>query len=66
VLFGGSKRKNIADARAVVCFLATKRTGCTETKLAERIGITRSAVVHAAERGEKIFNSYPVLHNNWK
>lgn len=53
VLCGGSKRKEVADARAVLCYLALA-AGCRGVDLGPKIKITRSAVVHAARRGEQI------------
>jgi putative transposase len=61
VLYGGSKRKEVADARAVLCYLATRGSGCNGVELATRINITRSAVVHAAARGEDICRHMPDL-----
>jgi putative transposase len=61
VLCGGSKRKEVADARAVLCYLATRSSGCNGVELANKINITRSAVVHAAARGQNICTQMPGL-----
>jgi putative transposase len=58
----GSKRKEVADARAAICFLAARQMGFCGVEVAKKVKLTRSAVVHAAIRGEAIFKDHPELY----
>jgi putative transposase len=49
-------------ARSILCFWATDKLGVTQTELARILGLTQSAVSHAAQRGRILVedNSYSI------
>jgi REP element-mobilizing transposase RayT len=49
-----SKQRRRAQARALVCYLATRELGMTGVSVARLVGITRPAVTRAAYRGEEM------------
>jgi len=49
-----SKQRHRADARALVCYLATRELGMTAISVARLIGITQPAVTRAGYRGEAL------------
>ena len=51
-----SKVRTIADARAVICFLATRRYRITGREVGDKLRYTPSAVSRAAQRGLKIYD----------
>lgn len=64
-LLQGSKQKQIADARGVLCFIAVRKMGINGALIAKMLNITRSGVVVAARRGEQIIKLIPKLQNIW-
>jgi len=58
----GSKRKELATARAVLCYVATRKLGYSGVELSKSLGLSPSGVVLAARRGEVIYNEMPTLH----
>ena len=49
-----SKQRRRADARALVCYLATRELGMTAISVARLMGVTQPAVTRAAYRGEAL------------
>jgi putative transposase len=49
-----SKQPRRADARALVCYLATRELGMTAVSVARLLGVTQPAVTRAAYRGEAL------------
>ncbi len=64
-LFFPNKARTIAKAKAVICYLATRRYRLTGTSVAKRLGITRSAVSRAAQRGQHLFEEDDVLRERF-
>ncbi|MCK4503473.1 MAG: transposase [Desulfuromonadales bacterium] len=60
-LYFPNKARTIASAKAVICYLATRRYRFSGTSVAKRLGITRSAVSRAAQRGQHLFEADDVL-----
>lgn len=58
-----SKVRTIANARAVVCFLATRRYHLSGREVGGRLGYTPSAVSRAAQRGLKIYENDELLQD---
>jgi hypothetical protein len=59
----GSKQKEMANARAVIAFLAVRRFGYTGVQVAKGLALSPSGVVVAAQRGEAIFAMTAELRN---
>ena len=57
----GSKQRQIATAKAVICFIAVKVLGYTGAELAKHIKISESGIVLAARRGEALYGMTPSL-----
>ena len=51
----GSKQKTIANAKAAICFLATRRFGYTGVQVARCLALSRSGVILAAGRGDALY-----------
>lgn len=64
-LFFPNKARTIASAKAVICYLATRRYRLAGTSVAKRLGITRSAVSRAAQRGQHLFRGDDVLRERF-
>lgn len=59
-----SQRKKtgvLAEARALICYLAVRRLGCNGREVGRRLSLSRSGVSVAAARGGKIIEEYPRL-----
>ena len=58
-----SRRPQVADARSLLCYWASKELGMTMTDLAERLNLTQPAISIAVRRGEKIAreNKYQIV-----
>ena len=56
------RKRTISEARGVCCYIATNKFGYSGAAVARALKITRSGVLLAAVRGEKIFDSSPQLH----
>jgi REP element-mobilizing transposase RayT len=48
------RRKEVADARALICYLGVRKLGFKGTEVARELGIGRSAVSLAVRRGERL------------
>jgi putative transposase len=48
------KQRRRAEARALVCYLATRELGMTAVSVARLLGVTQPAVTRAANRGEAL------------
>jgi putative transposase len=59
----GSKQKFISAARAVTCFIAIRRFGYPGVEVSNNLGISRSGVILAAERGESLYSSTEALRS---
>jgi hypothetical protein len=59
-LLGGSRVREVADARSVISFLATRECGISGEELGRVLRISRSGVCRAARRGQEI-----VRENQW-
>jgi chromosomal replication initiation ATPase DnaA len=59
-LLGGSRVRNVAEARSVISFLATREYGVSGEELGRVLRISRSGVCRAARRGQEI-----VRENRW-
>jgi putative transposase len=55
------RRREVADARAVICFLGVRRLGFKGTEVAGELGLGRAAVSLAVRRGERIIAERPEL-----
>ena len=62
-LLEGSKRKQFADARGTLCYLAARMMGINGAVIAKKLNISRSGVVLAARRGEQIIKQIPELRS---
>ena len=60
-LLQGSRRKELIDARGALCFIATRKMGISGVVVAKSLNISRSGVLVAARRGEKISAKFPEL-----
>ncbi len=58
-----SKVRLIANAKAVICYLSTRRFRIPGGEVAARLGYTRSAVSHASDRGKILFDGDDVLRD---
>jgi len=56
-----SKQSRISEARAVICFIALRRFGYPGADVSKILGISRSAVILAAERGETLSSTIEAL-----
>lgn len=56
-----SRRTDLAEARAVICYLATRRHGFSGTAVAMALNMTRSGVSVAARRGAEVVRKKPDL-----
>jgi putative transposase len=56
-LHHGSKEQRISEARAVICFVALRVFGYPGVDVSRNLGISRSGVILAAERGEALFST---------
>ena len=59
LICSGSRQKNIAEARAMVAYLAVEETGHKATDVARILGIKRVSVHHAAKKGQKVLENSP-------
>ncbi len=50
-----NKTRVIAEAKAVICYVATRRYRLPGTAVAAHLGMSRSAVSRAAQRGQSVF-----------
>ncbi len=64
-LFFPNKTRAVASAKAVICYLATRRYRLAGTLVAKRLGVTRSAVSRAAQRGQHLFAEDDVLRERF-
>lgn len=60
-----NKERRIAQAKALICYLALRRFGYKGTELAERLGLTPSGVSVAAKRGEQLMQRDKGLRKIW-
>lgn len=60
-----NKERRIAQAKALICYLALRRFGHKGTELAERLGLTPSGVSVAAKRGEHLLQRDKGLRKLW-
>ena len=60
-----NKTRTIASAKAVICYLATRRYRLMGTSVAKRLGITSSGVSRAAQRGQYLFAEDDVLQEKF-
>lgn len=51
-LYSGSRRKQISEARSIYCYWCAREIGESLTSLANRLGLTQSAVGYAVDRGK--------------
>ena len=57
------KVRSIANAKAVICYLSIRLHRIPGSEVAKRLGYTRSAVSHAAERGKILFDGDDLLRD---
>jgi putative transposase len=60
-----NKERRIAQAKALICYLALRRFGHKGIEIAERLGLTPSGVSVAAKRGERLFHEDEELRKQW-
>ncbi len=60
LICSGSRQKKIAEARALVAYLAVEETGHKATDVARILGIKRVSVHHAAKKGKKVLEHLPL------
>lgn len=56
-----SKERRIAQAKAVICYVAVRQLGIKGVEVAVMMGYSSTAVTHAAKRGETILAETPDL-----
>jgi len=59
----GGKRKELSEARGVVCHIAVIKMGISGASVARTLNISRAGVSLAARRGEDIYKMGPNLHD---
>jgi len=57
----GSRKKKIADARALLAYLAVEEVGHPAAEVARSLAISRVNAGRCAERGKKVFDNYEDL-----
>lgn len=60
-----SKERTIASAKAIICYLATRRNRLPGIEVAKRLGYSASAVSRAAKRGQKLFEEDRTLQQHY-
>jgi len=58
LICSGSRQKKIAEARALVAYLAVEETGHSAAEVARHLGVRRVNVLRAAKKGLKIGNKF--------
>jgi len=61
LICSGSRQEKIAEARALVAYLAVEETGHKLTDVARILGVKRASIKQAVVRGKTISDKYPVL-----
>ncbi len=63
IVWEKSRRPQVAVARSLLCFWASKELGMSMTDLAKRLNLTQPAISIAARRGERIVreNQYMLI-----
>ncbi|MDI6688000.1 MAG: hypothetical protein QME06_07260 [Desulfobacterales bacterium] len=61
LICSGSRQKKIAEARALITYLAVEETGHKLTDVARILGVKRASIKQAVVRGKTISDKYPVL-----
>lgn len=56
-----SRAAGIADVRSVICYLAVRHVGHSGVEVGKYVNLRRSGVCVAADRGEKMVQSHPML-----
>jgi REP element-mobilizing transposase RayT len=59
----GGKRRELSEARGVVCYIAVIKMGISGASVARTLNISRAGVSLAARRGEEIYRMNPDLHD---
>ena len=60
-LISGRRKRNLSQARAVLCYLAVDKLGYTGEKLARTLGISERGVSDCRDRGKKIFDNLETI-----
>jgi hypothetical protein len=53
-MIAGGKQQNLVHARSVAAYWATRYLGLTSTAVGQDLGLSKSAVSRAAERGRRL------------
>jgi REP-associated tyrosine transposase len=61
LICSGSRKKKIADARALLAYLAVEEVGHPAAEVARSLAISRVNAGRCAERGKKVFDNYEDL-----
>ena len=63
IVWENSRRPQVALARSLLCYWASKELGMSMTNLAKRLNLTQPAVSIAVRRGERIAreNKYSLI-----
>jgi REP element-mobilizing transposase RayT len=59
----GGKRKDLSDARGLLCYIAVIKMGLTGASVAKMLNVSRAGVSLAARRGEAIYKIIPEIHD---
>ena len=63
LICSGSRKKKIADARALLAYLAVEEVGHPAAEVAQSLAISRVNAGRCAERGKKVLDNYEDLKN---
>jgi len=58
LICSGSRQQKIAEARALVAYLAVEETGHSAAEVARHLGVRRVNVLRSAKKGRKIGNKF--------
>ena len=58
LICSGSRQQKIAEARALIAYLAVEETGHSAAAVARHLGVRRVNVLRSAKKGRKIGNKY--------
>ncbi len=58
-LRGRGRRSEVTEAREIICYLATRRLGCSGQAIGKALGITRSGVCRSGRRGADLMAQHP-------
>jgi len=57
LICSGSRQKKIAEARALVAYMAVEEAGHSAADVAKVLGVKRVSAHHSVKKGKKVFES---------